>query len=76
MANLPSWEQNMNQPYLKGLGVASGAVTGKVLMLTDFTGELSAIPDGSILVIKKIMPQHIPLLHHVAGINYSRRRHG
>lgn len=66
--DLSNVEQNINQPYLKGLGVAPGAITGKVFLVTDFTGEFPKIPDGSILVIKKIMPQHIPLLHNVAGV--------
>ncbi|MDJ0634970.1 MAG: PEP/pyruvate-binding domain-containing protein [Xenococcaceae cyanobacterium MO_188.B29] len=68
ISSLSGWEQNSPPAYLKGLGVAPGKVTAPVFLLTNLTEEFSEIPFGSILVTKKIMPIHIPLLHRVAGV--------
>lgn len=61
-------EQNPTQPYLRGLGVATGKVTAPVFLLTNSTEELPEIPEGIILVTSKLMPWHISVLNRVAGV--------
>ncbi|MEL6164263.1 MAG: putative PEP-binding protein, partial [Cyanobacteria bacterium J06628_3] len=57
-----------NSSSLKGIGVATGRVSGNVLVIESSTHLIEQLPKDIILVAPEITPDWLPVLQQVSGI--------
>jgi len=60
--------ENIDVSIIKGIAASPGKVTGKAIVIQDFTPQLEEFPEGVIVVVSAIIPSYLPLLKNAAGI--------